>query len=335
MKSAPQLDPDDRSGGSKALVNAFSVDVEDYFHTEAMSSAVSRERWEQMPLRVESNTRRLFEILAKHDVHATFFFLGWVAERLPELVREAVQFGHEIGCHSYWHRPIYKLSPDDFRVDTLKAKQVIEQAGGVRVCGYRAPSFSLVPGTEWAGEILAELGFDYDSSVHPIRHDLYSNASAPREPHRIAGGALLELPIATAQLGSSVLPIGGGGYMRILPYAYTHWGLTRFLRMEARPAVVYLHPWEIDPQQPRLRASAKSRFRQYTGLGSMESKLDNLLREFPFAPIASVFKGELLKKTDGVAKNQGAAGNSSPSSVPQPEPALNSAGRAGGTKWSG
>jgi polysaccharide deacetylase family protein (PEP-CTERM system associated) len=335
MRNLAQASSAARSDDIKGFVNAFSVDVEDYFHTEAMSSAVSREQWEKMPQRVDRNTRRLFEILANHNVHCTFFFLGWVAEKIPGLVREAVQLGHEIGCHSYWHRRIYTLSPDEFRADTMKAKQAIEQAGGVSVRGYRAPSFSLVPGTEWAIDILVELGFAYDSSVHPIWHDLYSNASAPRHPHRIADGALLELPIATIRLGNNVLPIGGGGYMRILPYAYTRWGLARFRRNEARAAVIYLHPWEIDPGQPRIGVSTKSRFRQYTGLSSMEHKLERLLQDFPFAPIATVFDNELLKNSDNAANCPRVIESSNSFSTLQPEPPLNSADPAGGTKWSG
>lgn len=281
------------SSDNKAQVHAFTVDVEDYFHTEAMASVVPRERWDVMPSRVQNNTQRLFELLGERSVCGTFFFLGWVAERYPDLVREAVRLGHEVGCHSFWHRPVFRLSPEEFRADTLRAKHAIEDAGGVRVRGYRAPSFSMVSGTSWAIDILAELGFDYDSSVHPIRHDLYSNALAPREPHRIGDGAILELPIATTCLGSTNLPIGGGGYLRILPYAYTHWGLTRFSRIEGRPAVVYLHPWEIDPRQPRLEAPLKSRLRQYVGLSTMERKLTILLQDFRFASISTVFYQKL------------------------------------------
>jgi polysaccharide deacetylase family protein (PEP-CTERM system associated) len=283
--------------------NALSVDVEDYYHTEAMSGVIPRETWEKMPSRVEANTRRVFELLAKHNVRATFFFLGWVAEHFPALVREAVQLGHEIGCHSFWHRRVYTLDPDTFRADTLQAKQAIENASGVRVRGYRAPSFSIVQGAEWAFDVLAELGFEYDSSANPVRHDLYNNPSAPRAPHRLSGSGLLELPIATTQVGGTSLPIGGGGYMRMLPYAYTRWGLARFLRLEARPAVVYFHPWEIDPEQPRLTAPMKSRLRQYTGLHSMESKLLRLLQTFPFAPISTVFDRE-LKRADSEIRSR-------------------------------
>jgi succinoglycan biosynthesis protein ExoA len=275
--------------------NAFTVDVEDYFHTEAMASVVPRETWEYMPLRVQNNTRRLFELLGNHNVRGTFFFLGWVAERFPCLVREALELGHEVGCHSFWHRPVHRLTPSEFREDTLRAKRAIEDAGGVRVFGYRAPSFTMVPGTEWALAILAELGFEYDSSVNPVRHDLYGNASAPRVPNRVSGGAILELPIVTTRLGNRNLPIGGGGYLRILPYAYSRWGLRRANQVEGMRGIVYLHPWEIDPEQPRLQAPRKARFRQYVGLSTMERKLDSLLQDFRFAPISSVFQQELLE----------------------------------------
>ncbi len=280
-----------------ATLNAFTVDVEDYFHTEAMTSAVSREDWKHLPSRVQSSTYRLFELMAAHDVRGTFFFLGWIAERFPGLVREAVKLGHEVGCHSYWHRPIFRLSPDEFHADTLRAKRAIEDAGGMPIRGYRAPSFSMVPGTDWAADVLADLGFVYDSSVHPIRHDIYDNATAPRVPHRISAGAILELPIATCRWGGNNLPIGGGGYLRMLPYRYSRWGLRRYNQEAGHSAVVYLHPWEIDALQPRLPASQRARFRQYTGLRSMESKLSRMLRDFRFAPVCKVFEKELAESS--------------------------------------
>jgi polysaccharide deacetylase family protein (PEP-CTERM system associated) len=272
--------------------NALTVDVEDYFHTEAMSTVVPRERWDEMPSRVVASTRRLFDLLAGHNVGATMFFLGWVAERFPHLVREAVERGHEIGCHSYWHRAIFRLTPTEFREDTRRAKAVIEQAGGVPVCGYRAPSFSLVPGTEWAAAILAEEGFTYDSSVNPIRHDFYNNPDAPRTPHRIARGALLELPIATIRMAGNNWPIGGGGYLRMLPYAYSRWGLRRLNKTEGCPGVIYLHPWELDPGQPRLPAPGMTGMRQYSGLKGFEARLVRLLKTFFFAPIREVFAAQ-------------------------------------------
>jgi polysaccharide deacetylase family protein (PEP-CTERM system associated) len=274
---------------SKKISNAMSVDVEDYFQTEAMSKAAPRSGWDQMPCRVERNTEQLFELFANHGVRATFFFLGWVAERYPGLVRKAKDLGHEIGCHSYWHRPIYTLSPEVFREDTYRAKSVIEDAAGSQIRGYRAPSFSLTSGTEWAAEILAEAGFSYDSSVHPVAHDLYDNRDAPRHPYRFKKTSLVEIPISTIQIGKKNLPFGGGGYFRILPYAYVSWAIRKVNRVEKRPSMFYIHPWEVDPGQPRLATSGKSKFRQYTGLASTMKNLGRLLDEFSFAPICEAF----------------------------------------------
>jgi len=275
------------------VTNCLSVDVEDYFHTEAMRSVLSRDLWEQQPLRVESTTRRLFELFAAHKVRGTFFFLGWVADRFPGLVREASRLGHEVACHSYWHRLVYELTPEEFREDTRRAKGVIEDAAGTKVQGYRAPSYSIVQGVEWAWEILAELGFSYDSSVHPIKHDIYNNPNAPRFPTKIVGGKMTELPIATMTLGNRNLPIGGGGYFRILPYRYTYFGISRFNRELQKPVVFYVHPWEFDAQQPKLPLNARSRFRQYTGLSSNMRKLERLLEDFRFAPIREVYSQEI------------------------------------------
>lgn len=271
------------------MINALTIDVEDYFHTEAASNAVTREQWADQPSRVESSTKALMELFGQHGVKATLFFLGWVAERFPALVRQAVAAGHEIGCHSYWHRAVFRLTPDEFREDTLRAKGAIENAGGVAVKGYRAPSFSLIKGTEWAPEILASLGFTYDSSINPIRHDFYSNAGAPRGPHMLAQGTLWELPIATVRFGGQNLPMGGGAYLRIFPLWYMRWGLKQINQVEAAPAMFYLHPWEVDPEQPRLPLSAKSKLRQYTNLDKTHTKLGTLLSEFKFAPAAVAF----------------------------------------------
>ncbi len=278
------------------VLNAISIDVEDYFQTEAMSRSLSRDDWESVPWRVERNTHRLLEAFSKAGARGTFFFLGWVAERMPKLVETVARAGHEVGCHSYWHRPIFRLDADEFRSDTLRAKHAIEDAAGAPVLGYRAPSFSLTPGTEWAAEILAELGFQYDSSVNPIHHDTYSNASAPRVPHRIAGGALAELPIATVRVGTQNLPIGGGAYLRIFPYRYMAWGLRKLNQVEGRAGMIYLHPWEIDPEQPRLRAGARSSLRQYTGLAGTLGKLERLLREFRFDSVENAFHQEIAQR---------------------------------------
>ena len=289
MSTAPRT----MQHSSKSLLNSITVDVEDYFHTEAMAAVVARDQWEGMPSRIERNTEQILELFAAHGVRGTFFFLGWVAEHFPRLVRQAVRLGHEVGCHSYWHRLIYRLSPAAFREDTRRAKHTIEDIAGTNVLGYRAPSFSLVKGTEWAHEILGELGFVYDSSVYPVKHDLYSNPDAPRKPHWIAGEGLLELPVATISVAGQNFPVGGGGYLRILPYAVTRWALSRLNEQEGFRAIVYFHPWEIDPEQPRIRASRSSRFRQYTGLSTTQQKLDRLLRDFRFGPIVEAFSAEL------------------------------------------
>jgi polysaccharide deacetylase family protein (PEP-CTERM system associated) len=275
------------------MLNAMTVDVEDYFHTEAMTEAVDRSDWSSMPSRVQASTEILLELFARKKVTATLFFLGWVAEKFPSLVLQAVQQGHEVACHSYWHRAIFRLSPEEFREDTIRARDAIEAAGNVRILGYRAPSFSLTPGTEWAVEILAQLGFQYDSSVNPVPHDFYDNAKAPRAPHTLVNGALLEIPIATVRLGSRNLPVGGGAYFRILPYRYSAWGVSQINKTEGRPAMFYLHPWEIDAHQPRLKVKLKSRIRQYTSLASTYQKLELLLGAFQFGTVAEVFSAEI------------------------------------------
>jgi len=280
------------------MLNAISVDVEDYFHTEAMTAAVNRESWDGMPSRVEHNTHRIFEIFEDLQIRGTFFFLGWVANRFPALVSEAQKRGHEIGCHSYWHRAVFRLSPEEFREDTYRAKSVIEEASGVACAGYRAPSFSITPATPWAFDILAELDFAFDSSVNPVRHDFYANPDAPRHPHRVAGSRLLELPIATWRVANMNLPVGGGAYLRILPYRLLRAGVSAMNTKEKMPAMLYLHPWEIDPDQPRLSVPLKSRLRQYTNLSVMEKKLRKLARDFACGTISEAFAEEM--RPDGL-----------------------------------
>lgn len=256
-----------------------SVDVEDYFHAESFSDVVERSRWDSYTSRVEANTRRLLELLAKLNVHATFFVLGWVAERFPGLVREIAAGGHELGCHSYWHRLIYKLDPAEFREDTRRAKDVIEQISGEPVRGYRAPTYSVVDGSLWALEILSELGFSYDSSIVPIHHDRYGIPDAPRAPFRFQtpSGSMTEFPITTFRLAGHNLPVGGGGYLRLLPQIYTRLGLQRVQR-EGLPSVIYIHPWEIDPDQPRLAGRLSSRLRHYTNLSRTLERFQSVLQ---------------------------------------------------------
>ncbi|MGA2327003.1 MAG: XrtA system polysaccharide deacetylase [Bryobacteraceae bacterium] len=259
-------------------MNVLSVDVEDYFQVEAFSDLVDRSCWEGYACRVEANTRRVLELLAECGVRGTFFLLGWVAERYPGLVREIVAAGHEPACHSYWHRLVYHLNATEFREDTLRAKQVIEQAAGRAVYGYRAPSFSITRESLWAFQVLVECGFRYDSSVFPIRHDLYGIPRAPRFPFRIAtpSGTLVEYPSTTFRLLGQNLPVGGGGYLRILPFWYTRLGLRR-AKEDRLPLIVYVHPWETDPEQPRLKGRFRSRLRHYTNLKKTCARLRRLL----------------------------------------------------------
>lgn len=268
--------------------NVFSVDVEDYFQVEAFADIVPRERWASYDLRVEANTRRLLDLLDTHKTQATFFVLGWVAARLPRLVREIAARGHEVACHSYWHRLIYRLDPKEFAEDTRQAKDTIEQALGRAIYGYRAPSYSITSASVWALDVLIEHGFTYDSSVFPIRHDIYGIPDAPRTPFHVVtpSGRLLEYPISTFRLsGSPNLPVGGGGYLRLLPFWYTRLGYHR-VRAERLPLIAYVHPWEIDPDQPRLAGRARSRLRHYTNLAGMYDRLDALLRLGEFSSFA-------------------------------------------------
>lgn len=264
--------------------NAMSVDVEDYFQTEAMSAVAPRTRWDSFPSHVEANTNALFELFAQYEVRATFFFMGWVAERFPQVVRLAHELGHEVGCHSYWHHPVFEMSVGEFREDTYRARNVIQDATGAPVKGYRAPNFSINGSVPWAYSILEELGFEYDSSVYPIHHELYGNHRAQRHPY-LAGEKLIEIPVATWRVFKQNVPVAGGAYLRIFPYALMRHGIRSINKNEKAPAVLYMHPWEIDDSQPRLEASWKSRTRQYTGLAGMKSKLERLLRDFNLASI--------------------------------------------------
>jgi polysaccharide deacetylase family protein (PEP-CTERM system associated) len=265
---------------SMAWKNVISVDVEDYFHAEAFADIVERSRWDTYESRVESNTRRLLELFAELHVEGTFFILGWVAERFPGLVKQIADAGHELACHSYWHRLIYKLDAREFREDTYRAKQVIEQIAGAPIYGYRAPTYSIVTSSLWATEVLAELGFTYDSSIFPIHHERYGIPEAPRCPFLLhtKSGTLTEYPIATFRLwGKLNFPFGGGGYLRLLPWWYNRFGLSR-AGAEKLPVIAYIHPWEIDPQQPRLNGRMTSRLRHYTNLGKTYGRLAKLLR---------------------------------------------------------
>jgi polysaccharide deacetylase family protein (PEP-CTERM system associated) len=283
----------------QSLKDVVSVDVEDYFHAEAMAPVVERSQWDKYASRVEGNTQRLLDLFASHQVHATFFVVGWVAERSPSLIREIASGGHELACHSYWHRLIYKLNPQDFREDTQRAKDVIEQIAGQAIYGYRAPTYSIVASSLWALQILVELGFTYDSSIFPIHHDRYGMPSAPRAPFRIKtpAGPLMEYPPTTFRVWHRSMPVAGGGYLRLLPRWYTRFGIDR-ARREGLPIIAYVHPWEIDPDQPRLPGTLTSRLRHYTNLSKTYARLSDMLREGTFTSFRESGLAEIVEDVD-------------------------------------
>ena len=274
------------------ITNALTIDVEDYFHVSAFEGYIRRSTWDSLESRVVRNTDRLLELLARANVQATFFVLGWVAERYPALITRIAEAGHEIGSHGFGHRLIYNQSPAEFREDLLRSRAVISDAARVAIDGYRAPSFSITPRSLWALDIIRDVGFTYDASVFPIRHDRYGLPSAPRHFHALnqKAGTLWECPASTVRIAGTNLPVAGGGYFRLLPYAWTRWGISRLNRNEQRAAIFYLHPWEIDPDQPRIPTSLLSRIRHYTNLSKTEKRLLRLLREFRFAPLRQVLE---------------------------------------------
>lgn len=293
------------------MTNALTIDVEDYFQVSAFEQVSSPDSWSAFECRVERNTMKILDILDAAGVKATFFILGWVAEQCPGLAKKIADAKHEIASHGYWHRRVYTQTREEFREDVRRAKNLLEEQTGVEVAGYRAPSYSISQESLWAFDELAEAGYRYDSSVFPIRHDLYGMPFWPRFPFHVErlddgnwvpaedeeassdpshksnhGCTLLEIPITTVKLFDKNFPLAGGGYFRFFPYRATRWGLNRINQKEGKPFVFYLHPWEVDPAQPRMKgASAKSRFRHYVNLSKTESRLKKLLKDFSFAPI--------------------------------------------------
>jgi polysaccharide deacetylase family protein (PEP-CTERM system associated) len=269
--------------------NAMSVDVEDWFQVQAFASVIGRDAWETLPRRVEANTDRILALFAEAGVRATFFTLGWVAERHPGLIRRIVAGGHELASHGYGHELVHAIGPDRFRADLRRAKAVLEDAGGVAVIGYRAPTFSIGRrSAPWAHAVLAEEGHRYSSSVFPVKHDLYGEPDAPRGPHRPDPSGVVELPMTTVRVGRRNLPCAGGGWFRLVPYALFRAGLRR-VNADGTPGLFYFHPWEVDPEQPRVAAGRLARFRHYVGLAAMEGRVARLLRDFAWSRMDRVF----------------------------------------------
>ncbi len=278
--------------GTPPIINAFTCDVEDYFQVSALAPHFPRSCWDSVPCRIERNVDRILELLDGHRARGTFFVLGWVAERYPTLVRRIADAGHEVASHGYCHERASAMTPDAFTADIALAKTVLEDVSGGPVTGYRAPSFSIGAGNLWAHDCIARAGYRYSSSVYPVRHDHYGVPDAPRFPYRLDSG-LLEVPVTTVRWMGRNWPAGGGGYFRLLPYAVSRWQIGRVNREEGRSAIFYFHPWEIDPEQPRVRdASIKTRFRHYVNLERTERRLHCLLRDFAWGRADRVFAAD-------------------------------------------
>jgi polysaccharide deacetylase family protein (PEP-CTERM system associated) len=280
------------------MVNAITVDVEEYFHATEVQNALGPQNWSSYPSKVQRQVRNTLDVFRNHKVKGTFFILGWVAERFPSLVREVSDEGHEIACHSYAHRLVYDLSPSEFRSDTLRATRAIEDACGVAPRIYRAPSYSITRRSMWALEILIECGFTHDSSIVPVIHDRYGIPGAKRLAHvqNTPSGPIFEIPAATVELArGKVLPIGGGGYLRLLPYCYCAAGIRRINEHDRAPACIYFHPWELDPDLQRLPMGWIGRLRTYAGLRGMRRKVERLLQEFEFSSVSKAYPYEPVR----------------------------------------
>jgi len=271
------------------LTNALTIDVEDYFQVSAFAPYIRRDEWDTRECRVERNVGRILDMLAAQDTRATFFTLGWVAERYPQLVRRIVDGGHELASHGYGHQRASELSEAEFSDDVTRAKGILEDLSGKAVLGYRAPSFSIGTGNLWAFDVLARAGYRYSSSIYPIKHDHYGMPDSPRFAYRVSSG-VLEIPVTTLRLGNRNLPSSGGGYFRLLPYALSRWMLRRVNQQDRQSAIFYFHPWEIDAGQPRVAGiDAKTRFRHYVNIPRMEPRLRALLADFRWGRMDEIF----------------------------------------------
>ena len=270
-------------------VNALTIDVEDYFQVSAFAPFIARSEWPHRDCRVERNVERILDMLDTHRTKATFFTLGWIAERYPQVVRQIVANGHELASHGYGHERASDLSEGAFFADIDRAKKILQDVGGVAVQGYRAPSFSIGSGNMWAFDSLARAGYRYSSSIYPIHHDHYGMPDAPRFAHRVSAG-VLEVPVTTLRLAGRNFPSSGGGYFRLLPYALSRWMLRRVNQRDLQPAIFYFHPWEIDAEQPRVAGiDAKTRFRHYVNIDRMPARLERLLGDFSWGRMDDIF----------------------------------------------
>ena len=285
------------------IVNGLSVDVEDWFQVGAFENTIRREEWDSLQLRVGDNVARILDLFDEANAKATFFTLGWVAERNRPAMRAIVERGHELASHGYDHTRVFTLTRDEFAEDIARARTILEDAAGVRVTGYRAPSFSIDARNPWAHEVLAEHGYDYSSSVAPVVHDHYGWREAPRFAFNpVPGSELVEIPVTTAIFRGKRLAAGGGGFFRVLPYGFSRWAIRQVNRRDRRPAVFYFHPWEVDPHQPRVaNAPMRSRLRHYTNLSRMEDKLADLLREFAWGRMDELAKAEAGRSLEWAA----------------------------------
>jgi polysaccharide deacetylase family protein (PEP-CTERM system associated) len=285
------------TAAASPIINAMTVDVEDYFHVAALAKSIDRAKWDSMEYRAEASTRLLLDLFDESSIHATFFVLGWVARRSPELIREIARRGHEVASHGMSHKLVFNQTPEEFAAETYESKALLEDIIGAPVLGYRASTYSITRRSLWALDILSEAGFAYDSSIFPIRHDTYGIPDASQVPSRIAtpkGASIVEFPMSTAPMFGTRIPVSGGGYFRLLPYWLTRKGLRKLNDGLSRPFIFYLHPWEVDPGQPRVDAGWKSRLRHYTNLDRCEARLRRLIGEFRFGRVRDVLSTAAL-----------------------------------------